>query len=122
MKLGQRLSLSYLVLLGFLAVILVVSVLRLESLTRASREVIEGDAVRAELANRINLHAESAAGRLALLFVLDDRDLRVRTYQEIDAHNTGINEALDKLKPLLADPTSSAALARLIGLRGTYEK
>ncbi len=122
MKLGKRLSLSYLVLLGFLSAILIVSVLRLESLTRASREVIEGDAVRAELANHINLHAESAAGRLALLFILDDRDLRVRTYKEIDDHNAGINRALEQLKPLLADPASSAALTRLVGLRAAYEK
>jgi methyl-accepting chemotaxis protein len=121
MRLGKRLSLSYLVLLGFLAVILFVSVLRLESLTRASRDVIEGDAVRAELANRINLHAESAAGRLALLFILEDRDLRVKTYKEIDAHNAGINQALEQLKPLLADPASSAALDRLVDLRAKYE-
>jgi methyl-accepting chemotaxis protein len=79
MKLGTRLSLSYLVLLVFLIAILIVSLLRLDSLLNSSREVIEGDAVRADYANQINLHAESAAGRLALLFILDDRDLRART-------------------------------------------
>jgi len=122
MTLGRRLSLSYLLLLCFLGMVAFVSVLRLETVTRANREVIEGDAVRADLASRINLHAESAAGRLALLFVLDDRDLRVRTYQEIDEHNAGIDKALGQLKPLLADADSAAALARLIDLRAAYEK
>ncbi|WP_434515525.1 methyl-accepting chemotaxis protein [Dechloromonas sp. ARDL1] len=121
MRIGKRLSISYLILLSCLASIALLSVLRLDAITVTNREVIEGDAVRAELANRINLHAESAAGRLALLFVLDDRELRVQTYREIDGHNAAMNSALEELKPLLAQDQGSGALDRLIKLRSDYE-
>ena len=122
MTLGKKLAFSYLLLLGFIGLIVGMSVLRLDGLTRMAREVVEGDAVRAELASQINLHAESAAGRLALLFVLDDRDLRARTYQEIDQHNSGIDRAIEQLKPLFADASQASGLQRLVTLRQAFEK
>jgi len=122
MTLGRRLSLSYVLLLSLLGLIALVSVLSLNLVTQSNREVIEGDAVRAHLASKINLHAESAAGRLALLFVLEDRELRVRTYKEIDEHNAGINQALELLKPLMMDVDRAASLARLNILRSSFDK
>lgn len=121
MTIGKRLATSYLVLLGVLVITVAVSVLRFESLTHSSREIIEGDAARANLAGRINMHAESAAGRLALLFVLEDRDQRVATYKEIDEHNARLTESVAALKPLMTAPGDESALARVSLLRSAYD-
>lgn len=94
MKIGRRLMISYALLLAFLAAVLIVAVNRLDRLTQTTREVVEGDAARAALASAINLHAESAAGRLLLLFILEDREQRVVIYKEIDHHNAMIDRVI----------------------------
>lgn len=122
MRIGTRLSVSYLILIVLLVSISLVSIIRFESITASNEEIINGDAIRADLANKINLHAESAAGRLALLFILDDRELRVKTYQEIDAHNAAIDHALEKLIPLLTNNKDTKLLNQLTHLRTEYER
>lgn len=121
MTIGKRLASSYLVLLGVLVLTVIVAVLRFDSLTHSSREIIEGDAARANLAGRINMHAESAAGRLALLFVLEDRDQRVATYKEIDEHNSRLTQTVELLKPLMTTANDAAALSRVNALRIAYD-
>ena len=97
MRIGTRLAVGYAVILLFLASVVIVSVYRLDKLADTTRDVIEGDAARASLANAINLHAESSAGRLALLFVLQEKEQRVAVYGEMDSHNAAI-------KPLSTSP------------------
>lgn len=67
MRISTRLAVGYAVILLFLAAVVVVAVYRLDRMAATTRDVIEGDAARAALANAVNLHAESSAGRLALL-------------------------------------------------------
>lgn len=122
MQIGTRLSISYSILLTLLISISLVSIIRLESITASNQEIINGDAIRADLANKINLHAESAAGRLTLLFILDDRELRVKTYQEIDTHNAAIDHALERLVPLLTHKNDTKLLNQLTHLRAEYER
>ncbi len=118
MKIGRRLSLSYALVLAFLAAVLWVAVNRLDHLSQATHQVVAGDAARALLADEINLHAESAAGRLLLLFILDDREQRVAVYKEIDAHTQAIDATIAKLQPLLANKNE---LASLVNLRRAYD-
>ena len=122
MKIGRRLMISYALLLLFLAAVMIVAVNRLDRLTQTTRDIVEGDAARAALAGAINLHAESAAGRLLLLFILEDREQRVAIYKEIDHHNAAIESTVEKMKPLLAGSEDGAALARIITLGKAYEE
>ena len=122
MRIGQRLALGYAVVLLFLAAVVVVAVDRLDRLAETTRTIVEGDAARATLAGAINLHAESAAGRLLLLFILKDREQRVATYAEIDKHNNAIDAAVKSLAQLLAQPEDMALLKRLETLRKDYRE
>ena len=118
MKIGRRLILSYALILAFLAAVLLVSANRLDHLSQVTGQVVGGDAARAILAGEINLHAESAASRLLLLFILEDRDQRVAVYKEIDNHSRAIDSTIATLKPLLA---SDNELAALVSLRSAYD-
>ena len=122
MRIGQRLAIGYAVVLLFLAAVVVVAVDRLDRLAETTRAIVEGDAARATLAGAINLHAESAAGRLLLLFILKDREQRVATYAEIDEHHKAIDAAVKNLAQLLARPEEAAVLKRLETLRKDYRE
>jgi methyl-accepting chemotaxis protein len=122
MRISTRLAVGYAVVLLFLASVVMVAVYRLDQLAATTREVIEGDAARATLASAINLHAESSAGRLALLFILQEKDQRVTVYREMDSHNAAIDRAIERITPLLTRPDEKAALARIIALRETYRE
>lgn len=121
MTIRHRLFASFAVLLLFIVAISVVAGSRFNRQAETTRDLVEGDASRAELANSINLHAESAASRLLLLFILDDREQRKAIYQEIDGHNASINRALDDIRPLLDGPVASQSMERLVALRKTLE-
>lgn len=104
----------------FLAVVVIVAVDRMDRMATTTREVIEGDAARAALANAINLHAESSAGRLALLFAIQEKEHRVSIYAEMDSHNAAIDKALERITPLLSRPEEKKILSRVIALRESY--
>ena len=120
MRIGARVAFGYAVVLLFLASVVLLAVYQLDKLSDTTREVIEGDAARATLANEINLHAESSAGRLALLFILQEKEQRVMVYGEMDSHNEAIDRAIERITPLLTKPNEKAILARLMALRETY--
>jgi len=122
MRIGTRLAWGYAVVLLFLASVVMVAVYRLDQMTATTRDLVEGDAVRATLASKINLHAESSAGRLALLFILQEKEQRIAIYGEMDGHNAAIDQAITKITPLLTKPDEKAILARIIALRETYRE
>ncbi|KRP86584.1 hypothetical protein TX25_27320 [Pseudomonas lactis] len=121
MSIRQRLTISYAIVLIFLLAIVLISLQRFDLQAQSMHDVVEGDAARAEQASAINLHAETAASRLLLLFVLEDREQRTAIYQEIDAQNTEIDQALRGFRALMTEPESQAMLARLESLRKDYE-
>ena len=120
LRIGTRIAAGYAVVLLFLASVVMVATLQLDQLAATTREVIEGDVARATLANAINLHAESSAGRLALLFILKERAQRVAVYGEMDSHIAAIDQAIEQLTPLLVKPDEKLALVRVKSLRETY--
>jgi len=122
MRIGTRFAVGYAVVLLFLASVVMVAVYSLNQMTATTQEVIEGDAARATLANAINLHAESSAGRLALLFILQKKAQRVAVYGEMDSHNEAIDQAIKNLAPLLNKPDEKAALTRVMKLREIYRE
>ena len=121
MSIRQRLTTSYAIVLVFLLAIVLISLQRFDQQAQSMHDVVEGDAARAKLASAINLHAETAASRLLLLFVLEDREQRTAIYQEIDAQNAEIDQALQGFRALMSEPESQAMLARLESLRKAYE-
>jgi methyl-accepting chemotaxis protein len=121
MKLGMRLSLSFGSVLALLAVVAVLAIAQLNLMIQTSTAVIEGGNRRVELAQGIRQASEGAIGRLALLLVFEEREWRVRTYQEIDSLQASIDASLQQLEPLLDDTVSREQLQRLQTARGNYE-
>ncbi|MBO0397143.1 MCP four helix bundle domain-containing protein [Aeromonas veronii] len=122
MRIRSRLTLSYVVLLVFLAAIAAVAASRLTMLAGTTRTLVEEDSRRTALANAINIHAESAAGRLLLLFILEARDQRVEIYKEIDRHNADIHDALAELQPLMTSEDVQSELENPLVLRNQFDK
>jgi len=84
------------------------------------RQIVEGDVLRAELAEEVNIQAEAVAGRLLLLFILEDQQQRTDVYKEIDFKNKMIDEALKKIEEQLVSEQDKTSLNKLIHLRKIY--
>ncbi|WP_108124279.1 methyl-accepting chemotaxis protein [Saccharospirillum mangrovi] len=121
MRIRGRLAASYAVLLLFIAAILVVVVQRFGQLSAQLQAVVQRDAALVELTSAVNLDAESIAGRLLLLFIVDDRDARVALYKDIDARNRAIDTAVERLTALLADSPMEDRLTELTERRRQYQ-
>ncbi|WP_019612839.1 methyl-accepting chemotaxis protein [Psychromonas ossibalaenae] len=122
MSIKYRLTASYAVILAFLLITLTVTLFRFNGVAGQVREVVEGDAYRAELASEINIQAESVAGRLLLLFILEEQQQRTAIYNEIDSRNIKIDEAIEKISPLMISAADKISLQKLIDLRASYHK
>lgn len=122
MSIKFRLIVSYAIILAFMLITLTVTVFRFDSLAEQIKEVVEGDAYRAELANEINIQAESVAGRLLLLFIIEDRQQRTVIYNEIDNKNKKIDAAIEKITPLMISNADQNSLQKLIVLRAQYHE
>ena len=121
MNIRSRLTLSHAILLCFLAAVMAVAATRLNTVAETTQVLVEEDARRTELTQAINLHAESAAGRLLLLFILEDREKRVGIYKEIDQHNAQIDQAMEALRPLMQQGELRAEFDKLLSLRKAFD-
>ena len=101
-------------------VMLVLTGLCFNSTASQVRHIVDGDVLRAELAGDINIEAESVAGRLLLLFILDEQQQRTDVYKEIDIKNKNIDNALQEISTLLTTDEDKASLKTLMSLRKTY--
>ena len=122
MSIKFRLISSYAIILVFMVITLTVTVFRFDSLAEQIKEVVEGDAYRAELANEINIQAESVAGQLLLLFIIEDRQQRTVIYNQIDKKNKQIDNAIEQITPLMISNADQSSLQKLIVLRAQYHK
>lgn len=120
MSIKYRLILSHATILIFMLLMLVLTGLRFDQSASQVRHIVEGDVLRAELAGEINVQAESVAGRLLLLFILEEQQQRTEVYKEIDEKNKKIDIALDKISTLLMTEEDNASLQSLITLRKAY--
>jgi methyl-accepting chemotaxis protein len=122
MPIKYRLILSHSTILVLMLVMLVFSGIHFNNTASQVREIVEGDVMRAELAGEINIQAESVAGRLLLLFILEEKQQRIDIYNEIDTKNKKIDEALKKIKSLLVSEKEKASLNILEEMRKTYHE
>ena len=120
MSIKYRLILSHATILIFMLLMLVLTGLRFDQSASQVRHIVEGDVLRAELAGEINVQAESVAGRLLLLFILEEQQQRTEVYKEIDEKNKKIDNALDKISTLLITQEDKTSLQSLITLRKAY--
>lgn len=121
MKIRGRLAASYAVLLLFIFAVVLLAVQRFGQLSGQLQAVVERDAALVELTSAVNLDAESIAGRLLLLFIVEDRDARVELYKDIDARNRRIDAAVEQLSILLADSPQASRLEDLDERRRLYQ-
>ena len=119
MQIRSRLTISYGVLLLFIAATLVVAVFRFDQVSREVDALVNQDAAMAQQASVINLNAESIASRLLLLFILEDKEQRKALYREMDSRNQEIDQAVARLKVLI--PGQQEVLSRLEQLRKVYQ-
>ncbi|PKG39153.1 methyl-accepting chemotaxis protein [Psychromonas sp. Urea-02u-13] len=122
MPIKYRLILSHSTILVFMLVMLVFTGLRFNSTASQVRDIVEGDVLRAELAGEINIQAESVAGRLLLLFILEDQQQRTAVYKEIDIKNKQIDDALKKIQILLVSEQDKRSLQTLMTVRKAYHE
>jgi len=120
MSIKYRLILSHATILVFMLVMLLFAGLRFNNTASQVRNIVEGDVLRAELAGEINIQAESVAGRLLLLFILEEQQQRTAIYKEIDLKNKQIDDALQQIQTLLVSEQDKTSLNTLIALRKTY--
>ena len=122
MPIKYRLILSHSTILIFMLGMIVFAGLRFKNTAYEVRNIVEGDVMRAEIAGEININAESVAGDLLTLFILEEQTQRTAVYQSIDAKNKLIDEELEKIGTLLTTDKDKAALEMLKKLRMDYHK
>lgn len=120
MSIKSRLILSHSIILIFMLVMLVFAATRFNYTANAVQQIVEGDVLRAELANEVNIQAEGVAGQLLLLFILQEQQQRTEVYKRIDIKNKNIDTALEQIANLLTSEQDNQALQRLITLRKAY--
>ena len=84
MSIKYRLILSHSTILIFMLGMLVFAGIRFNNTSIEVRKIVEGDVMRAEIAGEINIHAESVAGDLLTLFILEEQKQRTAVYKNID--------------------------------------
>lgn len=122
MPIKYRLILSHSTILIFMLGMIVFAGLRFNNTSSEVRNIVEGDVMRAEIAGEININAESVAGDLLTLFILEEQTQRTAVYKSIDAKNKLIDEELEKIGSLLTTDEDKAALEKLNALRMDYHK
>lgn len=120
MPIKYRLIFSHATILIFMLVMLVLTGIRFNSTASQVQHIVDGDVLRAELAGEINIQAESVAGRLLLLFILEEQQQRTDVYKEIDTQNKNIDSTLEKISTLLTTDQDKSSLQTLMKLRKNY--
>ena len=97
LSIRARLILAFAVLLGLLFAVAAVSLQRLDGLTASTQEIVNVQARRALLAQRINQHAQAEAIILLNLLQTTARDDRVKLYAALDEETAASGKAVSDL-------------------------
>jgi len=122
MSIKYRLILSHSTILIFMLGMLVFAGLRFNNTAVEVRKIVQEDVMLTEIAGEININAESVAGDLLTLFILQEQTQRTAVYKSIDAKNKLIDEELEKIGSLLTKEEDKSSLAILHTLREAYHK
>lgn len=120
LSIRARLILAFAVLLGLLLAVAVVSLQRLDSLTASTQEIVNVQARRALLAQRINQHAQAEAIILLNLLQTTARDDRVRLYAALDEEIAASGKAVSDLDMTMLSADVQQEIDHVSDLRQRY--
>lgn len=120
MSIRARLILAFAVLLGLLFAVAAVSLQRFEGLTAKTQKIVDYQARRGLLAQRVNQHAQAAAIGLLTLLQTPERDQRVPLYAVMDADLAASDQAVRDLEKTMLTPDLQADIAHVAELRLRY--
>ncbi|NCP40435.1 MAG: EAL domain-containing protein [Rhodoferax sp.] len=120
LSIRARLILAFTVLLGLLLAVAAVSLQRLEGLTAATQEIVNFQARRALLAQRINQHAQAEAIILLNLLQTKARDDRVKLYAALDEEIAASGKAVSDLDMTMLSADVQQEIDHVSDLRERY--
>jgi len=120
LSIRARLILAFTVLLGLLLAVAAVSLQRLEGLTAATQEIVNFQARRALLAQRINQHAQAEAIILLNLLQTKARDDRVKLYAALDEEIAASGKAVSDLDMTMLSADVQQEIDHVSDLRQRY--
>jgi len=120
MSIRARLILAFAVLLGLLFAVAAVSLQRLDSLTVTTQEIVNFQARRALLAQRINQHAQAEAIILLNLLQTAARDDRVQLYAALDEEIAASGKAVSDLDMTMLSADIQQEIDHVTDLRQRY--
>ncbi len=115
-----RLILAFSILLGLLFAVAAVSLQRLDGLTATTQEIVNYQARRALLAQRINQHAQAEAIILLNLLQTSARDDRVPLYAALDEEIAASNKAVSDLDRTMLSAEVQTEIDHVTDLRQRY--
>ncbi|MFG6431571.1 putative bifunctional diguanylate cyclase/phosphodiesterase [Roseateles sp. LYH14W] len=125
LRIRTRLGLAFAVLLLLLLGLAALSLHRLTGLSDTLNQIVDEQAAVRDSVNEINRNAEAVARKLLVLMSPDD-ELRIASYPEIEAANSRLDDAMQRLALVLPPGPRSARLAeareRLAEYRTSYEE
>ncbi len=115
-----RLILAFSILLGLLLAVAAVSLQRLEGLTQTTQSIVNFQARRALLAQRLNQHAQAEAIILLNLLQTTERDTRVKLYAALDEEIAASGQAVNDLDMTMLSASVQTEIEHLTDLRQRY--
>jgi len=120
MSIRTRLILAFAVLLALLFAVAAVSLQRLEVLTATTQDIVNFQARRAQLAQRINQHAQAEAIILLNLLQTSGREERVKLYAALDEEIAASGKAVSDLDMTMLSAEVQGEIDHISDLRQRY--
>ncbi len=124
LKIGQRLTLAFALMLVLLSGVATISSGRFNELAKITRSIVEVQVQRAFLAQSANAHAQRAATCLLLLLQTNERERRITLYGEMDSELAASDAAIASIAEIeknLQATGDATPLTGLIQLRDNYD-
>ncbi|WP_394781076.1 methyl-accepting chemotaxis protein [Undibacterium sp.] len=109
-KIGVRLGVAFGMVILVLILMLIISAVRLTSIGNSSNDIVKNNWPGASLAFKINTLVRENGSRTVELFILNDKEARIKQYGFIDNNKKQIVEAVAALNKLADTPEKKAAL------------
>ena len=121
MRIGTRLSVSFMALLALLFLIASVSLSQLQSLRSVTQNIVDMRMQLVTLSDKANLHALQAANCLLQLLQTKERKERIPLYAEMDSKLAELELVVEKIDKLKTSMTTSGQLDMLNVAREEYD-
>ncbi|GGC71534.1 methyl-accepting chemotaxis protein [Undibacterium terreum] len=119
-KIGARLAIAFGAVILVLLLMLTISAVRLTSIGSSSKNIVGNNWPAASLAFKINTLVRENGSRTVELFLLPDKDARIKQYGFIDKNKKEIVDSVEKLSKLATTPEQKSALEKFKLTRATF--